>query len=123
MDINAIADWSQKTTAVSTVNHSQNVTSTVSGSVVAQAGVAQTGTSPTAPTLEQLKSATSEMNAFASSVGRNINFSLDESTEQIVVKVIDRASGDLIRQIPSEEALRVAENIKEMRGLLFKAEA
>jgi flagellar protein FlaG len=40
-----------------------------------------------------------------------------------VVKVTDAGSGDVIRQIPSEEALQLAENLSEVRSLLFKAEA
>ena len=54
---------------------------------------------------------------------RSINFALDDSSGRVVVKVTDSGSGDVIRQIPSEEALQMAENLSEVRSLLFKAEA
>ncbi|AKN27455.1 hypothetical protein AB691_2567 [Stutzerimonas stutzeri] len=40
-----------------------------------------------------------------------------------MVKVIDGESGKLIRQIPSEELLRLSERLEDMRSLLFKAQA
>ncbi|MBN0523686.1 flagellar protein FlaG, partial [Pseudomonas aeruginosa] len=52
-----------------------------------------------------------------------LSFSLDDSTGRVVVKVTDSTSGEVIRQIPSEEALRLAERLDEARSLLFKAEA
>ena len=58
-----------------------------------------------------------------SKITRDLDFSLDDSTGRMVVKVTDRASGDVVRQIPSEEALRLAENLEQVRSLLFKAEA
>ena len=54
---------------------------------------------------------------------RDRSFSLDDSTGRVVVKVTDSTSGEVIRQIPSEEALRLAERLDEARSLLFKAEA
>jgi len=56
-------------------------------------------------------------------VRRSINFAIDDGSGRVVVKVTDASSGDVIRQIPSEEALRLAENLSEVRSLLFKAEA
>lgn len=60
---------------------------------------------------------------FVQSVRRNINFAVDDGSGRVVVKVTDSGSGDVIRQIPSEEALKLAENLSEVRSLLFKAEA
>ena len=52
-----------------------------------------------------------------------VNFSIDDSTGRMVVKVTDSKSGDVIRQMPTEDALRLAESLDEMRSLLFKAQA
>lgn len=54
---------------------------------------------------------------------RDLNFSLDDSSGQMVVKVTDSASGKVVRQMPTEEALRMAESLDEMRSLLFKTQA
>lgn len=72
------------------------------------------------------ESATSAVERFKSIVQdlqRNLDFSVDDSSGQVVVKVMDGESGKLIRQIPSEDLLRLSERLEDMRSLLFKAEA
>ncbi|TXI29897.1 MAG: flagellar protein FlaG [Aquipseudomonas alcaligenes] len=71
----------------------------------------------------QVEDAVSTIQGFVQSVRRNLDFQLDDSTGRVVVKVTDSESGDVIRQIPSEEALKLAESLQEVRSLLFKAEA
>jgi flagellar protein FlaG len=39
-----------------------------------------------------------------------------------VVKVIDVTTGELIRQMPNEEALEIAKKLNEVTGLLMKTE-
>lgn len=72
---------------------------------------------------DQLEDAMSSIQEFVQSVRRNLDFQLDDSSGKVVVKVTDSESGDVIRQIPSEEALKLAESLDEVRSLLFKAEA
>ena len=74
----------------------------------------------------ELESATREVEQFIQSQNRNLTFSVDESTERSVVTVTDSGSGDIIRQIPSEEVLRLAQRLNELRtdlgssvGILF----
>lgn len=71
----------------------------------------------------ELEKAVGNIQEFVQSVRRDINFSLDDGNGRVVVKVTDASSGDVIRQIPSEEALKLAENLSEVRSLLFQAEA
>lgn len=72
---------------------------------------------------EEVEVAVATIQDFVQSVRRSLNFSLEEGSGRVVVKVTDAGSGDVIRQIPSEEALQLAENLSEVRSLLFKAEA
>lgn len=72
---------------------------------------------------ESVERAMSSIQSFVQAIRRDLNFDLDESSGRVVVKVTDSVSGDVIRQIPSEEALRLAESLEEVRSLLFKAEA
>lgn len=72
---------------------------------------------------DELKLAVSDIQDFVQSVRRDINFQLDDSSGRVVVNVTEASSGDVIRQIPSEEALRLSENLSEIRSLLFEAEA
>jgi flagellar protein FlaG len=71
----------------------------------------------------QVEDAVVTLKAFAQSVSRDLNFTVDDASGQVVVKVTDASSGDVIRQIPSEEALQLAESLSDARSLLFKAEA
>lgn len=72
---------------------------------------------------DQVEAAVATIQDYVQSVRRDINFSLEDGSGRVVVKVTDAGSGDVIRQIPSEEALQLAENLSEVRSLLFKAEA
>lgn len=72
---------------------------------------------------QPVEEAVSSIREFTQSIQRNLNFSLDDSTGRVVVKVTDGVSGEVIRQIPSEEALRLAETLDEVRSLLFNAQA
>jgi len=70
---------------------------------------------------EKVKSAVSEIEKFLSSSRRNLEFSTDEESGKIVVKVIASETGELIRQLPSEEALRIAHSLSDVNSLLFDA--
>ena len=48
---------------------------------------------------------------------RDLSFSVDDVTNTVVLTVKNR-EGEVVRQIPSETALRVAHNIENMKGLM-----
>ncbi len=54
---------------------------------------------------------------------KGLEFNVDEQGGRSVVSVVDVDSGELIRQIPTEEALALAEKMSEVAGLLMKTEA
>lgn len=72
---------------------------------------------------ETVEEAVSAIQEFVQTVRRNLNFDLDDSSGRVVVKMTDAESGEVIRQIPSEEALKLAESLAEARSLLFEAKA
>ncbi|WP_027350576.1 flagellar protein FlaG [Halotalea alkalilenta] len=41
-----------------------------------------------------------------------VTFEIDEGSDRLIIKVVDRSSGELIRQIPSEEMLRIATRLE-----------
>jgi len=77
----------------------------------------------TAVTTESLEEAVTSIKDFVQTIRRDLNFDLDDSSGKMVVKVTDRGTGEVVRQIPTEDALRLAENLEEARSLLFKAQA
>jgi flagellar protein FlaG len=54
---------------------------------------------------------------------QNIRFSVDEETGKTVVRVVDAETGDLIRQIPTEEAMAISRSLARLQGVLFDQEA
>lgn len=46
-----------------------------------------------------------------------LRFEIDEGTHRVITKVIDKDTGELIRQLPSEEVLRFARAIDKLQGL------
>ena len=72
---------------------------------------------------EGLKVAVEEIDKFVQSVNRNLKFLIDESSGKVVVKVIASDSGEVIRQIPNEEVLKLANSLNDASSLLFTAEA
>ena len=78
------------------------------------------------PDIEEIESATRDIEQFLQAQNRNLAFSVDSGTERSVVTVTEANSGDVIRQIPSEEVLRLAERLRELQtdvgssvGVLF----
>ena len=52
-----------------------------------------------------------------------LEFELSEETSRVITRVIDRESGEVIRQIPGEEVLNIAERLGEMNGRIISIEA
>ncbi|MGY4662733.1 flagellar protein FlaG [Pseudomonas chlororaphis] len=70
---------------------------------------------------DKLKMAIQEIEKFVQSVKRNLEFSIDEPSGKVVVKVIASDSGEVIRQIPNEEVLKLANSLNDASSLLFSA--
>lgn len=66
--------------------------------------------------VDLVKKAVEEGNSFLQAVKRNLQFKVDEATDRLVVKVVDSDSGELVRQIPSDELLALVERMKEQEG-------
>lgn len=72
---------------------------------------------------DELEDIVDKMSETVKIMQRNLNFSIHDDTGMTVVKVMDVSSGEVIRQMPTEDALRLAERLDEMRSLLFEARA
>jgi flagellar protein FlaG len=79
--------------------------------------------SPAAKSRTDLNEAVSRLREQAQSVQRNLEFSVDDASGETVVKVVASDTGEVIRQIPSEVALKLAESLKEAGNLLFSERA
>lgn len=68
----------------------------------------------TAITVE-VRQAVSKINEIVQSVQRDLSFNMDEDSGKTVIRVVDTESGELIRQIPSEEVLAIASHLREIQ--------
>lgn len=75
------------------------------------------------PERADLEKAVTDIRDFVQAAQRKLDFSIDDSTGRVVVKVIATESGDVIRQIPSEAALKLAQNLSSASSLLFDGKA
>ena len=75
------------------------------------------------PERAELEKAVSDIQEFAQSNQRKLDFSIDDTTGVMVVKVIAADSGEVIRQLPSEVALKLAQNLADPHSLLFQGKA
>lgn len=53
----------------------------------------------------------------------SFEFSMDKETGTTLVRITDRQTGELIRQIPSKELVDIAKNLDRMLGLLLRQKA
>ncbi len=68
---------------------------------------------------KNLKEAVSLLNKQMADTGRGLGFSYDESKASAVIKVSDINTGEVVRQIPSEDVLRIAHKIDDLKGILY----
>ncbi|UVT21065.1 MAG: flagellar protein FlaG [Nitrospira sp.] len=52
-----------------------------------------------------------------------LQIKVDDETERVVVKVVEQNSGEVIRQIPPEELLKLDKYLSSPKGLLLSEEA
>ncbi len=65
---------------------------------------------------DELKSAVIELNKAVQNLQRNLEFSVDDITGQTVVRVVDKETDEVIRQMPSEEVLKLAQHMQEQQS-------
>jgi len=68
---------------------------------------------------KELEAKIVELNEAMVSRNQAIVFSKDGATGKDVIRVTNKSTGELIRQMPSVEALKAMQNIDQMMGLIF----
>jgi len=118
-------------TAVSTIQAPVAV-DRVAVSVIAVPGSAQANPIPVvarpsdltatdiAPQPAQLNQAVDDLNRHFKASSTDLRFSIDDDSGRTVVSVVDAESGKVLRQMPTEEALRVSKALDKALGTLIK---
>lgn len=68
------------------------------------------------PSLDQVNEAVSQLNKSAQANSQGLEFSVDSDTKRTVVKVIDQSTKEVLRQIPTPEALEIAKALESKSG-------
>ncbi len=68
---------------------------------------------------QHLKSAVTQANSKMKHVRTGCEFSYHEETNRVSIKVFDKDTHEVIREIPPEESLEVLEKVWEIAGLLI----
>lgn len=72
---------------------------------------------PPPPPPSGVEKAVAQIKAWLSDSSRELAFQIDEDSGRTVITVTNPATGEIIRQIPSEEALRFAASLAARGGL------
>lgn len=68
---------------------------------------------------EDLAAIVKDLQERLDAMGTRLNFSVDEKTESIVIQIKHKKTGELLRQIPSEEMLEIKAKLEDLLGVLF----
>jgi flagellar protein FlaG len=78
---------------------------------------------PPEPSHAEIKQASRQLETFMQSMNRYLEFRIDQESGRTVVTVKDKTTGDVVRQIPAEEVLRLAQNLGGKGGALLNRTA
>lgn len=73
---------------------------------------------------ERVKKITDRLNRMSNLFSRKIKFEVpleSKGSKDVIVKIIDRETGQVIRQIPPPELVKLAERMEEIYGMIFRA--
>jgi flagellar protein FlaG len=95
------------------------VVSKVISTQIKPSSVAETAQS----TRAAIDNAARELESFVHSMGRSINITVDGNTGYHVVTVTNPDTGEVIRQMPSPELLKIAQSLPKFDGLFLNHKA
>lgn len=80
------------------------------------------GEQQTAEVLDKatLTGAVNKLNEYVAPALQTIEFSIDDESDRIVVRVVDTETQKVLRQIPNEEVLAISKTLDKLRGLVIR---
>ena len=70
----------------------------------------------------EISQAVTRINKIIQNIQRDLSFNLDEDSGRTVIRVVDSESGELIRQIPSDEVLAIVTHLRDVQEDLVSRE-
>ena len=72
---------------------------------------------------QAVKQAVAAANEAMKAIKSELDFSIDEATGKTIVRVVERETGTVIRQMPSKEMIEIAKALDRLQGLLVRNSA
>ena len=72
---------------------------------------------------EQIRQAVEKIQDAVDNVAHDLHFSIDKDTGKTIIKVMDTHTKEVIRQMPTDEAINIARTLDKVQGLLFNDKA
>jgi flagellar protein FlaG len=72
---------------------------------------------------EPLDDVVSNLNNLVRDLQRELQFSVDEDSGSTIIKVVDRETDEVVRQIPSEDLVNLRKRLEEAAGVFFEDSA
>ena len=69
--------------------------------------------------VDQTAQSLQEINKVMDALSISVQFQMDPDFKEPIIKVVDQQSGEVIRQFPSEEVVRISKALDNLKGLLF----
>lgn len=111
--------WSQESVKLTSAQKAQRPDSPRAS----RPGEGKSRPSPVQANEETTKRVAEAMDQYVRSIQSDLQISIHDETGKIVVKVISHETGEVIREIPPEEMLKLAEKMEEMAGGLLRTVA
>ena len=89
----------------------------IAASVVRQAAAANSDIDK--PSASQLKQSLEDINKALAGFSISVQFQVDPDYKDLIVRIVDQDSGKLIRQMPTEDVVRISKAMDNLKGLLF----
>lgn len=70
-----------------------------------------------------LDAAVKKLNELVAPALQTVQFTMDEETDRVVVKVVDTETQKVLRQIPNEEVLAFSKTLGRLQGLVIRQTA
>lgn len=67
----------------------------------------------------QLKAAITKVNSKIKSTRTKCEYSYNDTINRVAIKIVDETTGDVIKEIPPEETLKMIEKMWEIAGILM----
>lgn len=70
--------------------------------------------------ISKIKDVIGDLNERLASRDHAIEFRIDETLNRSVVTVVDKETGEIVKQLPSDEVIRFAKNLDQLKGILIR---